>query len=297
MSNALFENLATLGEEKGRLDEKRLYELSELSFVIWQRVKEGKISLKTPYGFSDGVAPFLKRTDVLYKGYAEYEPFLDRARLCERALMCAALSRFLSERLGKEAFCPFPKTKGKGTRVAYVPSPLSEAAYTVISGRRDTSVLYISGAAEAFAALGASEADYALLPLSYQDGERIPSIGKLARQAEAYIAATVSVLDGEREATYALYSLEPSPFVESESCFLEWQLTQNSYDDVSLLMSGVSLFGHTLAEYRCSPSEYGRVNCRATLYGKGDDAALWFYLSIMAGEFSLLGVYPRLEAK
>ena len=56
----------------------------------------------------------------------------------------------------------------------------------------------------------------------------------------------------------------------------------------------LSLFGYTLVQYGCTPLEYGRVSVRAVLHGKGDDKALWFFLSLAAGDFTLLGVYPSL---
>ena len=296
MNNAIFENLTHLDGEGCVLSEKRLYELSELSELLWRKIREGKISLKTPYSFADGVSLILEREEKTPRCLDSYRPYLFAARKYQRLLDIAALSRFLSERVEDGFFAPVPACDGKASgRVAYVRSALSEAAYTRIAKEKDISVLYVSGAAEAFASLSASEADYALLPLSYQDGERISSIEKLAERYGAYITAILSAGDGEREALFALYSLSPASFAVGEKRYIEWQTISNTYEDVSVLMSLTSLFGHTLVQYKCTPSEYGRIKCRAVLCGNGDDTALWFFLSLAAGGFSLLGVYPLLS--
>ena len=298
MSKAVFENLRALSCERNMLNEKRLYELSELAHLASRDIRAGKISLESPYAFADALSTLKRQEEENTAAPSAYGALLKKTNALSHRWDAAAFSLFLSgetEEIPEAIFSPFSKKaeKRRSARIAYVRSPFAEEAYGKVAELlKDTSVLYVGSAEEACAAVSASEADFALLPVSYGSDARLSAIDKLVLRYRMYIAATVSSSQGEgKEALLALFALRSSPAIVTEKRCLSLAIVANSYNDASELLSVLSLFGFALTECNFTQLEYGRVSVRVTLGGDGDDKALWFFLALSACDFTLLGSY------
>ena len=298
MTAPILKNLQVLTKEREVLDEKRLYEISELSYSVFKDIEAGRVSLHTPYAFGDAVAHLLRTKEGKSEILEDYTSIFHRARAFCHYTDIAAFSLFLSEHLTDACFSPFPKVAEKRTslKIAYVPSAFAEEAYQRIAEHMsDVTVLYVGNANEACAAVAASEADCALLPVSYGNEERLAAMENLAVRYKTYVTASVKASLGEgKEALWALFSLSSSPIFQTERRCLSLQITTNSYADVCDLMSFFSVFGFSVSSYSSFPLEYGSISTRVVLNGKGDDRALWFFLALLARDFTLLGSYFEL---
>ena len=298
MTRAPLENLRALSYEGAVLEEKRLYELSELAYFISKEIKEGSIALSSPYVFADAVAVRLKQEERKNSVDALYRDIQENVCTLSRYTDLAAFSSFLAEGLFDKHFSPFPKRveKRKSSRIAYVRASLSDGAYEKISHSvKDASVLYVGTAEEACAAVAAGEADYALLPVSYGQGERLLTVEKLISRYKMFVNTTVkAVLSDEKEALFGLFSLFPEPPVVSSKRELALKLTADSFDSLCRLVGFFSAFGYVLKDFTLTPSEYERASARAVLGGEGNDGALWFFLSLSSCDFALLGSYYQL---
>ncbi len=298
MTRAPFENLRALLREGTVLEEKRLYELSELAYSICEEIKEGSISLSSPYVFSDAVALRLKQGGREKSEDTLYRDVLENISKLSHYTDLAAFCSFLSEGISDKLFSPFPKkvVKRKAARIAYVRASVADGVYEKIShSLKEAAVLYVDTAEEACVAVASGEADFALLPLSYGQGERLPTVERLTARYKMLINTTVKVvLSDEREARFGLFSLLPEPPVASSKRELALKLTADSYDSLCRLVGFFSDFGYVLKDFTLTPSEYERASARAVLGGEGNDGALWFFLSLSPCDFALLGSYYQL---
>ncbi len=298
MSAVILKNLQALMDERAALDGKRLYELSELSYLVAGEIKEGKVSLKTPYAFADAVRHLLSDKDAPSKVPKMYRALMQRAWDRAHIADLAAFSLFLSERVNSTAFAPFSarKENRKTAKIAYVPSLLAEQAYSrLCECVKDVSVLYAGSAEEACAAVAANEADLALLPILNASGERLSSMEKLTLRYKTYISAAVRASHGEGgEALFGLFSLSPLPLFETEKRCLALDVATSSHGAACDVLSCLSVFGFNLSAASHTPTESGSVSSRILLRGAGDQKALWFFLSLSARDFTLLGSYFEL---
>ena len=257
----------------------------------------GDISLSSPYAFADAIRSYRAERQEAEKS-SVYHGVLEKADAFAQLTDIASFSLFLSEVLSEEVFSPFPlEGKKRATsRIAYVRSLASDAAYEKLSQRsKEISLLYVGSAEEACAAVSASDAEFALLPLSYGDGERFSSMEKMTERYKMRINATVKVeLSGGKEALLGLFSLSEEPFSVSSKRELALRLTADTFDFLCRLAGCFSAFGYTVKDLALTPSEYERASARVVLCNKGDDRALWFFLSLTSCEFALLGSYYQL---
>ncbi len=289
-------NLALLKGERRRQSEQMLYELSELSRLIAQDIKKGKISLKTPYDFVDGVRHLSEESPISEDALADYVPFLEQENTREHLASVAALSVFLAERKPSR-FVPFSLCEiPQQVRVAYIPSPMAENAFERLSqARSDLSVLYVSGAEEACAAVSASNAEYALLPLATPEGMRLSAIEKLTERYKLYLCAVLPIgNDGMDETLYGAFASTPAPLNNTPISHTELRLTCESHQYITELLSCLSVFHFELVQVNIAPVGYGRVSARTVLRGNGDLGALWFFFALTAGDFEILGRYAYL---
>ncbi len=289
------QNLLALVRERMRNGEKMLYELSERSYLVASDVRKGKISLKTPYAFADGVRRFfseelLPPEDVL----GEYLPFLRAELDFGRVASIAAFSLFLSEALNGTSFTPFPQAKAPSRlRVAYVPSPMAQTAFERLSEIvSETAVLYVGGAEEACSAVTASHAHLALLPLSGENGERLGAMERLTERYRMSLVCAVRIYpDGENETLYGVFAPSPLSLTPPPWSHTEIRFTADSFARLSHLLCCLPLFGFDILRHADAPAEYGGVSARTVLWGDGDIKALWFFLSLAAGGLEILGRY------
>ncbi len=298
MMRAPLENLRALSREGTVLEEKRLYELSELAYFIYREIKEGSIPLSSPYAFCDAVSLRLKMKVGEAADSALYKAFLENASSVSHYTDLAAFSVFLAGELSAKSFSPFSERMGrrKNARIAYVRASVADGAYEKISHSiKDASVLYVGSAEEACAAVAAAEADFALLPVSYGQGERLFTVERLTERYKMFINSTVRMpLSDEKEAHFGLFSLSPEPAVASQKRELALRLTADSLESLFKLVGLCPLFGYTLKDFALTPSEYERASARAVFGGEGNDRALWFFLSLSSCDFTLLGSYYQL---
>ena len=289
-----FANLKELNVLSSRIEEKRLFELSELSHIAAEQILEGKISLETPYAFSDAVRFRMERERDAHTP-KDYASVLEKSADLALLLDTVAFSAFLSKALGG-ALSPFPKgRKAQDVRIAYIPSPISEQAYKAVSAYlRKSTVLYVGGAEEACASVLASDADGLLLPIA-RGGERIAAIERLTERYKLYMSAIIPVYgtDGQ-EMLYAFFTAQPTFFESAGGECLELLIQAESYEAAMETASLLSAFGYDVSYIAFSPLDYGRVRARIALVGDGDESALWFFLSLCTGEFFVLGRYRYL---
>ncbi len=287
-------NLKELNVLSSRVTEKRLFELSELSRLAAEQILEGKISLETPYAFLDAVRFRIERERDA-RTPKDYAPILEKSADLDLLLDMVAFSAFLSKELGG-AVLPFPRERrAEDMRIAYIPSPISEQAYKAVSTCvKKSTVLYVGGAEEACASVLASDADGLLLPIA-RGGERIAAIEHLTERYKLYISAIIPVYgtDGQ-EMHYAFFTAQPTFFESTGGECLELLIQAESYGAAMETASLLSVFGYDVSYTTFSPLDYGRVRARIALVGDGDESALWFFLSLCAGEFLVLGRYRYL---
>lgn len=298
MKSAVLKNLEALSDARTHLDGKRLYELSELSYLVAEKIKEGRVSLKTPYAFADAVRYLLSDDRKQPLAPQAYQAVMQRSKGAAYTLDLSAFSLFLSERISKIAFSPFALqgVERKTAKIAYVPSLLAEEAYLRICEHvKDASVLYAKGAEEACAALAAGESDFALLPILNTNGERLSTIEKLTLRYKTYIAAAVRASHGEGgEALFGLFSLSPEAVLKTGERCLSLDVATSSYSEACDVLSCLSVFGFLLSGVSHAPTRSGGVSSRILLRGCGDERALWFFLSLCTRDFTLLGSYFEL---
>ena len=292
-------NLSSLSLEEMHLFEKRLYEISELSRVL--------------YGKFHGISTVEDAEAVFHRGNAEefffdfsneegipneYVSFLRDKQGCDLSCETSALAIFLAERFradGRDDL--FHREKPThGARIAYVPAGRAERAYFALADRRHTaSVYYAASAADAVAALLAHQADYAMLPFMAANGEILSGTERLWLENDLSLSALVTLKDGEGRLAYAVFSSTPTPYVETDAMSLSISVTADSYAHLGRILSAIPAFGYTQTALSVGDDEYGRVHARLTLCANGDFMALWLYLLLYSVNASLLGRYPTIE--
>ena len=293
------ENLFALSAEEMLITEKKLYELSELSELLYLQIKDDLHSDETEAllqrGNAEGFLAEIPNNDACP---AEYALFLkDRKRLSFSA-EAAALSFFLSERIQADGDVNFlwRDRPTRGARIAYVPAGKAEQAYFALSEiRKEAAVYYAASAADAVAALFAHQADYAMLPFMAASGETLSGTERLWLENDLCLSALITITVGEEKLAYALFSTEISPFAVREKMSLTLTVTADSYAHLGSILTALPLFGYTTTAVSSVGEEYGRVRARITLCDAGDATALWLYLSLYSAGFSLIGRYPTIE--
>ena len=287
------QNLSSLATDAALIDQKMLYELSELSEIAAAHIGKGSISLRSPYALADDMRRVLFCGEEREKSsIKEYLPFLSAHDAYLRVTMTAVFSAFLAERerRGEELLL---KTVSAPQRpcIAYVPSPMAEIALEKISALSPgPSVLYVQNTEEACRAVTASAANYAIVPLSMADGERIAAMEKLTEQHHLRLLLTVRLYpDGENETLFGVFASDFYALAEQRP-LLDIRFTADSYFDLAHVYSAFSLLGFSLYHHRDALDDYGRVGTRVTV-GGGDVSALGFFLSLITGDFELLGSY------
>lgn len=293
------QNLSALAEAEARISEKKLYELSELSFLFYERVKDDLHGEEDASLFHRSIMDCFLFEELEKKDIpAEYvSPLKEKLHLCT-ATEIAAFALFLSERIreGEGAYFPFKETPTARARISYVPAGKAERAYFALAeARPGASVHYADSAADAVAALLAHRADFALLPFVSAKGESLPGIHRLWMQNDLLLSALVIVSEGEEKLVYALFSSDLSPYVENDRMAVTFKITVDSYAHLGRLLASLPIFGYTQKSLSTEGEEYGRVCVRLSLVGDGDVKALWIYLSLYAVSASLLGRYPIIE--
>lgn len=293
------ENLSLLTEEESGVSEKKLYELSELSRVVYERIQHDLRSEESESLFHYGATEAFSFTGYDPEALpSEYVVLLkEKRRLSSLSEICA-FSVFLSERIKAENkdYTPWREISPSAARVVYVPARRAEKAYFALSAlNRNASVLYADSAADAVSALLAHHAEYALLPYMSAKGEPLSGISRLFTQNDLCFSALVASEEGEDRLVYALVSTELCPFAETDRMALSFKITADSYAHLGSILSAIPVFGYTQTSLSTESEEYGRVRARLSLVGEGDATALWIYLSLYAVGVSHLGRYPIIE--
>ena len=293
------ENLSVLAAEEARVTEKTLYELSELSSLLYERVKDDLFTEDAEALLHRGtLQEFLLDISVnatLPSGYAML--LKDKHSLSALSEVCA-FAHFLSERIQEDCsgYTPWRSTASRGARIAYVPAVRTEKAYFALSAlKNDASVLYVSSASDAVSELLANRADYALLPYVAAKGEPLVGIHRLAAQNDLYFSAIVTLVEGDERFVYALFSQDFAPFAQTDCMVHSFKITAESYSHLGRILSAIPVFGYTQTSLSTESEEYGRVRAHLSLRGDGDETALWIYFSLYAVGVSHLGRYPIIE--
>ena len=293
-------NLSRLRKDTAHISEKTLYELSELSGIVYRKIgnrlhgEEAEMILRrgsTEVFFSE------KLHEDVPKEYLRLLSAEDT--LASSARVCA-FSFFLAQRIRTEEgdFLPWTEKKTRRARIAYVPSGKAEEAYFALAPLRDdAAVLYATSTQDAVNALLSRDADYAMLPYLSASGERISGVDRLRAKHDLYLCARVGVLEMEEKLVYALFSTQAAPYAIAETMALSLQITADSFAHLGLMLSLIPAFGYEQMSLFTEAEEYGRVRAVIELIGKGDALALWIYLSLYSAGSSLLGRYPIIETK
>lgn len=292
----IFHNLSLLKDERLKQSERVLYQISELSHLLSEEIKKGRLSVKSPYDFADGVRSYMQELPFVTDAPSAYLPFLKKECERESAAFAAAFATFLAEDLEGDFSLTFLAKTPRKTRAAYVRSPMAEIAFEKLSKTScNPSVFYVNSVEEACAAILASEADCALLPLSMANGERLLAMEKLTERFSLRLCALLSVGQNETdETTYGAFFSESVTLVNEPCLYTEVKLTCESYETAMQILSCLSLFEFELIRLHVTSEEYGRVKARIVLYGEGNLTALWFFFALLTGDFEIIGRYARL---
>ena len=292
-------NIAMLLRERSDNAEKIYYELSELAYSMAEEIRAGRLSTETPYAFSDGVFHLLKpRTEEESSVLDEYRQWIFAEKERDFHMHTAVFSLCLAHSIARSRSL-FPVCeKIKNHRIAYVRSPMAERAYAkVATAHPDTCVFYVSGAEEACAAVAASEADFALLPLAYRTGERLSAMEKLTERYKMHLNAGFRIFsETEGEILFGLFSLSDIPFFAEGDVHVELLMTAENYLHAAQTVSFLPLFGYEITGFTCTSAEYDRAEARVVLRGDGEENALWFFLALTVNGFERIGKYPILDA-
>lgn len=291
------ENLHALEKEHGVISEKLLYEISELSDTVFEKIKHSLYSEDTAELFRRSRVATLSSA-LSTEGTPREYLFALKAREDDAySISLAAFSLFLSERFRKEepALLPWHEAHG-GARIVYVPASLADEVYFALAKRRrEATVLYADSTRATVEMLAAGRADYAMLPYMSAEGELLSGVSRLLSLHDFSFAALVSLSRESGKLVYALLSRTPSPFICTESMNLSFRLTADSFAHLGAMFSAFPVMGYTQSDFFPEREEYGRVCGRVTLTGDGDACALWTYLSLYAVGFSFLGRYPNID--
>ena len=291
------ENLHALEKEHGVISEKFLYEISELSGTVFDKIKHSLYSEDTAELFRRSRVATLASALASEQTPKEYLSALKAREDDTYSLSLAAFSLFLSERFRKEkpTLLPWQEVKA-GARIVYVPASLADEVYFALAKRRrEATVLYADSTRATVEMLAAGQADYALIPYMSAEGELLSGVSRLLTLHDLSFAALVSLSRENGKLVYALLSRVPSPFVCDESMNLSFRLTADSFAHLGAMFSAFPVMGYTQSEFFPEREEYGRVCGRVTLTGEGDACALWTYLSLYAVGFSFLGRYLSID--
>ena len=291
------ENLHALEKEHGVLSEKLLYEISELSGTVFEKIKHSLYSEDTAELFRRSRVADLASALAGEETPSEYLSTLKAREDDTYSLSLAAFSLFLSERFRKEkpSLLPWHEARG-GARIVYVPASLADDVYFALAKlRREATVLYAESTRGAVEMLVAGRADYAMLPYMSAEGELLSGVSRLLPLHDLSFAALVSLSRENGKLVYALLSRAPSPFVLDGCMNLSFRLTAESFAHLGAMFSAFPVMGYTQLEFFPEREEYGRVCGRVTLTGDGDACALWTYLSLYSVGFSFLGRYPNID--
>lgn len=291
------ENMATIKGEQSRLAEKLLYELSELSALVYQNIRDDLDGEETVEFFHKYRSEFL--ASVLAD---ENTPFAYLAALKERgnasySQSLASFSVFLAERIraDRPTLLPWEEYDG-GARITYVHAAMADEVYFALSQMRDgVSVSYSDSARLSVDALRSNRADYAMLPYMSREGELLSGVSRMLDSHDLFIAALVSVTKEDGRLFYVLLSSRVSPFLSMEKMALSFRVTAESFNHLGHMFSAFSAMGFLQTDFVPEREEYGRVCGRVTLTGEGDPLALWAYLSLYSVGFSFLGRYPIID--
>lgn len=291
------ENLSALEGVSGRLAEKRLYEFSELSRVLYGEIGEEL--------FGEETAALLRRSRAALRDVPclhgdtppEYLPLLAQKDDATESFALAALSSFFAEHVRRERAGARPWAESEiGASVAYVPTGSADEAYFALSAKRgDASVLYADNTRGATELVLSGRADYALVPYATASGEPLAGVSRLLTEGDLFLAALVFVPREEGRLTYALLSDRPAPFVTSADMRITLRLTAEDHAHLGRMLAAFPAFGYGQTDLLPEREEYGRVCARVTLAKDGDPIALWTYLSFYSVGFSFLGRYPLIE--
>ena len=293
-------NLSLLHGETARLSEKTLYELSELSDVVYQRIGHRLHGEEAEMLLHRGWTEQFLFEDLSEGVPDAYLPLLTQKGTLDRALDLCAFSLFLAARIrdGGERRLPWEERPISRTRIAYVPSGKAEQAYFALASLRgNASVLYATSTQDAVNALLSKEADFAMLPYLSASGERISGVDRLCAQNDLSLCARIAVPEREDTLVYALFATKVSPYAKTDEMALSLQITADSYAHLGRILSVIPVFGYDTASLFTESEEYGRVRAKAELLGTGDATALWIYLSLYSAGSTLLGRYPIIETK
>lgn len=278
--------------------ERMLYALSELSHLVAADIRKGKIALHTPYDFADGVRHlFSEEPSFPEDTYAEYLPFLSAELDHTRFTSIAAFARFLEQETEDVSFEPLTLAQAPAPiRAAYVPSPMAQTVFEHLSNLlTDPAVLYVGGADEACSAVLASHADIALLPLTGENGERVAAMERLTEKYRMALVLSVRIYpEGENETAYGVFAPTPLALTATDPTETEIRFIAESFPQAACIASALSLLGFSVVRQIFSSAEYGGISVRVTLRGKGGLKALWFFLSLAAAGFEILGRYSSI---
>ena len=294
------ENLSLLHKDMMHVSEKTLYELSELSEILYKRMGYDLHTETAEMLLHRGsVAPFLFST-LQDEIPAAYKHILKEKETFTHAVYVCAFSLFLSEKIRKGGKNALPwKEQGRArARIVYVPSSKADEAYfTLAALRREASVVYAESTQDAINILLSREADFAMLPYLSANGERVRGVDRLCAQNDLYLCARISFPEKEDTLVYALFSTQIAPYIQTDTMALSLQITADSYAHLGRILSAIPAFGYEQASLFTEAEEYGRVRACAELFGEGDALALWLYLSLYSAGSTLLGRYPVIETK
>ncbi|MBO7293281.1 MAG: hypothetical protein J6V07_05045, partial [Clostridia bacterium] len=181
-------------------------------------------------------------------------------------------------------------------RAVYVRNPLSDAAYTALSGAlASPTVGYRQNLRELFDDVENGYADYAVLPL-LSGGAAVPSVAALIEERGLCVTAVTPILSGEEEVTFGLLARE-AVTLRPPTYFL-FRVETEGTEEMAGLLFALSRFGLSLrlTDSRESPLFRGRSAVRLLVEGEEESFfSLLVYLTLFFPGFTGYGYYSEIQ--
>lgn len=282
--DVVLSNLQRLGCDRTRLDILTRYELSLLAARVAEDIRRAEVTDLTELLHAMEEVSFLRAATSVRR---EAEG-ADRETVCR---MGAVFSDLLAAELG-DLFPEPTQKEAARERIACVRSEWTEQLFSrppLCEGARVA--LHAVHAEEACLSVSTGQADHALLPLSYENGERIFGIERLVERYDLYLTAVWHTEREGRRAALGLFSPHNINRYPVGTRYTELRVYGQDFADCAALVSACAALGFHAEEMRCARDEYDRYSARVILRAEGNAFALRIYLSMLSAGFAELGNY------
>lgn len=293
----IFKNLAALSEEDQTGKQRREAQLEELAALL---TAPDHATFKS---FTPDVAELLINPDH------------NAHRNRDLAILCRSLVR-MGYRYSDEVFHSPPSPSEKSSeRVAYLQNHFTDDAYFILTSHlKNPSAAYFASISDVCEEVYHGLCEFCILPIeSSEDGKLL----RFYALIEKFDLKIVAVCDLENaNGSYTRYALLRHKYVsfptfeDSGTVFSEFDVITNSELSLSEILLTAELLGHRLVRadalplpYRTDTYRYGLVfsSEQAVRYTDSEPSreesieAFLLYLSLMAAEWSSLGIYSKIQ--